>query len=271
MTSSTGSREGAGPGAARRSGPAPRLDPGSTLVLLHIPKTAGTALRRALDPLFAPDELAHIYLPPGGIPMTAFTALPEEQRAGLRFVAGHFPWGIHELLPRPVQYVTVLRDPVERVRSLYDHLRARPLPGGRRAIDPGTSMDAFLDQAGDRIDDAMVRMVSGRGPEEGLDGAARLELAKAHLDEMLFVLLQEHLDRDAHELGRLLGVDLRLQPVNAAPQRTRSIPPDVRRAITERNQLDIELVAWARDRAVQRRGDRSRGLLRWILHRPVDR
>jgi hypothetical protein len=33
---------------------------------------------------------------------------------------GHLPWGIHQLMPGPVEYAVTIRDPVERVLSLYD-------------------------------------------------------------------------------------------------------------------------------------------------------
>jgi hypothetical protein len=37
----------------------------------------------------------------------------------VRVIQGHIPFGVHELLRRESTYVTLLRDPVERIVSLY--------------------------------------------------------------------------------------------------------------------------------------------------------
>ncbi len=43
-----------------------------------------------------------------------------------RYFAGHFGFGVHDLLPSPAKYVTFLRDPVKRLISLYEYSRVTP-------------------------------------------------------------------------------------------------------------------------------------------------
>lgn len=95
------------------------------LIFLHIPKAAGTTLQEYI--------LRH-YLPGGkfyrftGAPeqLQDFQALPQAERDRFDVVAGHVHFGIHELLGQPATYLTMLRDPVERVISHYYFILAHP-------------------------------------------------------------------------------------------------------------------------------------------------
>ncbi len=44
----------------------------------------------------------------------------------LVWIAGHFHYGIHTYLKRPCRYITIIRDPVDRVISLEAHIRRTP-------------------------------------------------------------------------------------------------------------------------------------------------
>ncbi|MFT7585276.1 MAG: hypothetical protein ACI9EW_001700 [Cellvibrionaceae bacterium] len=45
--------------------------------------------------------------------------MSEAERRKLHFLKGHFCFGIHESLFTSWHYVTIMRDPIKRVRSLY--------------------------------------------------------------------------------------------------------------------------------------------------------
>src|SRR5690349_20650120 len=91
-----------------------------TLIFLHIPKTAGISLRQVLINN-TPGPAFRIIHPISDVERLA--ALPESERAALELVDGHLYYGIHSLLPRPCRYMTMLRDPVEQVLSLYSFIR----------------------------------------------------------------------------------------------------------------------------------------------------
>ncbi len=92
----------------------------------HLAKNAGTSLRQVLQANFHGGELFEnyslsVWTEPGKWWREWYESLPPAQRARLRCVGAH---SAQLLLPvvadRPVQAFCVLRDPVERVTSLYD-------------------------------------------------------------------------------------------------------------------------------------------------------
>jgi|GEM_PF-1287271 len=59
--------------------------------------------------------------PVNSLTIEEFRALPETLRRNFRTVTGHmfYHWNIHQAVPLPYYYVTLLRNPVERVVSFY--------------------------------------------------------------------------------------------------------------------------------------------------------
>ena len=97
------------------------------VIFLHLPKTAGTTLNRlieweyrlsemySIDPVLFEWSAAHLRkLPPARLRKT-------------RMFKGHMLFGLHEVLPQPSTYITVLRDPVERVLSAFYFMRSYKL------------------------------------------------------------------------------------------------------------------------------------------------
>lgn len=219
---------------------------------MHIPKTAGTTLVSALDGLYLPEDRVHLYdLQPDAIHPKDFPSLPEEQRRRLRFVAGHFAYGLHEWIPRPCVYVTVLRDPVDRIRSLYDHYRNWQQSGDwhRWIVAEQVDLERFVvERPSDQTDNQMVRWLSGTRARVGRCTEEMLEIAKRRLDSFLIVIFHEDIERGASNLAAALGVSL--PPIgreNVAPERS-LVPESVTDVIRERNALDVKLYEYARSR-----------------------
>ena len=97
------------------------------VIFLHLPKTAGTTLNRlieweypllemySIDPVFFYWSAAHL------------RKLSPDRLKRTRMFKGHMTFGLHEFLPRPATYITVLRDPVDRVISAYYFMRSYKL------------------------------------------------------------------------------------------------------------------------------------------------
>lgn len=133
-----------------------------TVLFMHIPKTAGTALREAIEPNFRMSEIAYLYPDATLFPAdTTLWSLTLEQRSRLRFVIGHFGFGVHRSLPGPCEYVTILRDPIQRTISQYFHF-VRNCPS---LVSEGNDLlglaDTFERRDNVCFDNLMVRLFSG--------------------------------------------------------------------------------------------------------------
>jgi hypothetical protein len=94
------------------------------VIFLHVPKTAGTTLNRlveweyplfeiySVDPVFFRWSAAHLW------------QLPARRLKRTRMFKGHMLFGLHKILPQRATYITVLREPIERVISAFYFMRS---------------------------------------------------------------------------------------------------------------------------------------------------
>jgi hypothetical protein len=101
------------------------------LYFLHLPRTGGTTINRMLKYTFGDRAIFHADLLAdhgGEAGLTAALACENGIHHRALTVAGHF--GVaHPLValsPRPVGIAAVLRQPLERIVSLYDYIRGTP-------------------------------------------------------------------------------------------------------------------------------------------------
>jgi len=82
-----------------------------TLFLTHVPKTAGTSMRKAVFEHWVSESEIHSF---NGI-RTALT-----DRVEFDLLTGHYPYGVHELYAVDTpRYFVMLRDPIDRAISQY--------------------------------------------------------------------------------------------------------------------------------------------------------
>src|SRR5450432_99116 len=97
------------------------------VIFLHIPKTAGTTLNRLIEWEY---KLSEMYSVDPVLFLWSGAHLRKLSRSRLqrtRMFKGHMLFGLHEVLPQPATYITVLRDPVERVLSAFYFMRSYKL------------------------------------------------------------------------------------------------------------------------------------------------
>lgn len=94
------------------------------LIFLHIPKAGGTSLENQVLSHY-PDGLYYRFT--GDTRQwLEFPHLPESERASFDVVTGHVHFGVHRYIPEPATYITMLRDPVDRVISYYYYVLSDP-------------------------------------------------------------------------------------------------------------------------------------------------
>jgi hypothetical protein len=163
----------------------PKFDAtGHVLIFTHVPKSAGTSLDHVLSGMAAVRGLRFrramgtlygIFLGAGkGDAPADFAHLQSDVLERLDIVSGHLPFGGHARLTHPAFYMTILREPMER---LVSHFRFGVRRGGwpeARSFD-----DLFLE--GHMIDNLQTRQIAGVTDPNVPCTAAVLDQALANL------------------------------------------------------------------------------------------
>lgn len=224
------------------------------VVFVHIPKAAGSSLRAVLERQYRCGQLYTVQVLER---VPEFAALPQTQRDRYRCIQGHLHFGIHRLLSRPCCYVTMLREPRERVVSQYHYLwNSRSHPEHSRLRASGRSLADCVDRGLHLMrDNEQVRYLAGVCPTRGVTGGD-LAAAKQHVQAFFGVAgLAEQFDESlllmADHLGWRLpyyerrNTNLCRPGVTALDQKTRTL-------IDARNELDGELYKFVQGRLQDR-------------------
>jgi hypothetical protein len=227
------------------------------LVFLHVRKTGGQTFTQIVERHFGRRAVVELKADTLEGCAEQWRALPAQRRAGVRCLRGHMVFGVDELLGERADYITFLRDPIERVISAYYFYLRRPDGSLHRAIvENRMSLEDFVvsDAARERVQNAAVRMIAGaQRPGEPADALAR---AKQHIEERFVCAgLLERFDESCLLAGRLLGWrNVLYQKTNYNKRRPPAevVPEAVRAVIADRNGDDLELYRWVAGRLAEK-------------------
>ena len=229
----------------------------------HIPKTGGSWVTKGLHSAI-PEEYRH-EVPSADVGRVPLRWLLQQYV----FVSGHFTMAEVSQVLHDTFVFTFLREPVDRVISLYHCYRQQP---GGEALDPRAAQVQAQDF--ERFVETLTSRVSlwSNWHTYVLSGCAHCELpasdllpgALAHLQQLDFVGVQDHLASGLAALAHLRNwtVTPPSGPVNVTRSRpTRdALPASVVRKLQELNDCDAELYAAALQRwhALQGQGEAPR-------------
>lgn len=214
------------------------------VAFLHIPKTAGTSIRVALQEAFGADNCYVLGL---NEPWQEFRK-NAKAHADTPVLAGHFTMNDIRRVPGPRKTFTVLRDPVERVLSWYGYLRRREETALHEWASSNDA-ETFIEKCYDAVM-AGDTSPQGMNAREAMDGMCRrfhhegtFEAASSIIKQRRVLLLdQDQLDAQAARLEAFVGAKLELPRVNVTQQHERTpIPESVRTRIAEINREDRKL------------------------------
>jgi hypothetical protein len=228
------------------------------LLLVHLPKTAGTTLAQLLRYHYRDGA----FMGAGNVLSRPDEAGPRLQaiarKPAIRAASGHVSLGLAERVLPDATFVTILREPVARTLSQYWFLTEAGRGGG--LVPPGLDEDARglgLEEQFDRgylIGDLQTRMLCGLvSPYDQLPADA-LDRAKANLrGRFAYVGTTERFDQLLAVLNLALGWPTTAhEPARENPHRPVEVPDELCALAAERNRLDAELHAFAGELLAER-------------------
>ena len=206
------------------------------LTFVHIPKSGGNSLLQALKSQFDENEVS---------PFIFEGKTEINGSAGYKLIAGHIGFSVAETFDAPI--VTVLREPVDRVISLYYYWRSHN--AGPKILQDMT-LEEFVESdhpgINTSVDNAQTWQIAhGLVPREQrqlrLSEGALLGRAIRNIGKCAVVDITERLGEFSVRLSTILEMRLpQLERVNTTPRRppTKDVTAEVRTKIESRTKLD---------------------------------
>lgn len=241
------------------------------LYFLHIQKTAGTTFYFTLDEKFDPEEICPARF------WRQFLKLAKDDGKRLRqyrMFRGHFGYSVPQFFKRPTVCLTVLRDPISRSISHYEHICREPKDRRHKIVRANDmTLADFVHHPETRlaIHNLQTRSLAfdlgfkelkkmRRFASQGVIGTVQadrtdedlLAIAQHRIDAFPFVGLVERFQDSLFLLSYVFGwYPIRQsRELNKAPKKTteRHLSPELLELLTDLNDLDIQLYTHAKQR-----------------------
>ncbi|MEB3209758.1 MAG: sulfotransferase family 2 domain-containing protein [Leptolyngbyaceae bacterium] len=229
------------------------------LIFLHIQKTGGITIQRILRRKLGQSLITRISR--SFQHQDQADSLIESLKAKTssdRYFIGHSCYGIHQYLPHPFTYMSLLREPVSRIVSLYYFSKSNSTAYyHEHAVDKSLE-DFALNTPLMELDNGQVRFIAGdeqdcfinRTPF-GECSEQLLEHAKQNIEKHFSLIgLTEYFDQSILLMGTLMGWNncLYLKRNISRSKAANVVSQQLREAIAQQNWLDIQLYEYVKQR-----------------------
>ncbi|MEO0373872.1 MAG: sulfotransferase family 2 domain-containing protein [Cyanobacteria bacterium P01_A01_bin.17] len=168
----------------------------------------------------------------------------------VQYVSGHFGFSpkIHQYFSERYSFITLLRDPVERVISLYYYNRYHS--GAKPGIQ---DLQSYLKSRGEQNRGYYVRMLGGLAADGDYTSRDAIARAKQNLHKFALIGCLEHLQDFVQKFELKFDHKLRVRTLNKSP-RPKAIQEDtenIRAEIRELCAPDVEIYNYVLETFVQ--------------------
>ncbi|MEM6528888.1 MAG: sulfotransferase family 2 domain-containing protein [Chloroflexota bacterium] len=218
------------------------------LIFLHMPKSGGTTMLHLISWNYSNPFIINHYdqIPP-------FIAQPDDAKRKVDAIGGQIHFGIHEYMPQPMTYITLLRNPAERLLSIYyytmDRRRAEKLP------NPDSTFEEFLEQepfqaemqlrlllGGPTMDDTLHKPLPGdtlAQAQQRIEAHFTVAGVMDYYDESLVMM--------KHRLGWSRAYYAK-RNINTKRPTGRDVPETTRKLAEKLTETETELYEWIKQR-----------------------
>lgn len=237
------------------------------LIFMHVPKTGGITLLGIIRRYCSPAQTLDIFgesVATVQDSVNRLRAMTEAERRDITCVQGHMPFGIHQFLPRPARYLTILREPTARMVSDYYFARNTPEHSLHAEVNgKRMSLRDFIEMREQQgLGNLTCRSLSGLANWDDLAASPRectpamLDAAKRNLEKHFAVVgLTERFDESLLLVADAFGwPDMSYARENVTRNKPRAAPiaDDALQAMHRYHGLDMQLYEYARQRFEER-------------------
>lgn len=179
---------------------------------MHIPKTGGSTIEAIMKRKSFPGNAFFLDSTNSLANLDRLYSLGEEELEKISLLYGHFDYGLHGIFSTPSTYVTMLRNPMDRVISHFFYVKNSPEHFLYEKVKHLHTLSGYLTaELSTELDNGQVRMLAGIGSFNG-QTVPFGEVTKAHLEQavanmenhFLYVGLQEYFDVSLLQMGKML-------------------------------------------------------------------
>ncbi len=243
------------------------------LFFLHIPKAGGSTLHNILEKSYKGKSI--LTLKPDIVHPNGNTSLrylnmvqkkiqqidPDELNK-YHLIKGHFYFGIHNKINSSYKYITIIRNPIERIISLYYFIKRRK----NNAFYNLTNQISLYDfvKGNFEINNLQTKMLVGE-KFHSFDENSLINIAQNNINNHFHLVgITERLDEFLILLNKELGIKLityRIQNKSQNKPSIIDIDKRTKNLILKKNEIDYELYNYVKEKFLNRWTDLSPNLI----------